>query len=387
MNASQLSGSVRPPSFDVGRPAGSAPGSRLDAVAAAPASARERLQVEWLTDRINGSVARDPNGFREASQLAFGAKADIPSINALIDAARSDSLPIPSVQFVGPEVLGAGALGAWDGTTIYLNRSLMNDPATLERVFTEEFGHSLDTRLGGADAHGDEGETFARTLLGEDLSPEALVGLRAENDHGTIDLLALHARPRPVEFSYGYEEAAYGGQTGADNDRGSGSTSNDGEDHNDGSSSDFNPDAPQGGNWEGTWEPDVGGTGNDGEDHNDHERPEVGRKGFEMDLFVGVELDLALFGGGEFSTGYVLDLDTPSESGAFVSHGTAGGGNVGVGLTGGAVFGGNLEGEADAERVNLFRTASLKILSLWPVPEDGWGSSSAASASPPAPRA
>ena len=353
MNASLYPNTVRPFSSDRGRLDAGFAGARFDPVSSGLSGAREQLQVDWLIDRVNGTVARDPGAFRQAAQLAFGAKADASSINALIDAARADTLPVPPVRFVDEGALGTNAFGAWDGQTIYLDRSLLNDSARLEHVFVEELGHSLDTRLGGADAPGDEGDIFARTLLGEQLSPETLASLRAENDHGTIDLLELHARPRPVEFDYGYEEAAYGGQTGADNDRDSGGAGNDGEDHND-SSSDFNPNAPQGGMWEGTWEPNTGGRGNDGEEHNGREpiaaAPERG--GRHGDFFIGVDVDLTVFGGGEFTFGRVWDLDTPSESGSFFTSGGAGGGNLGIGATAG-YFETEIEGGSSGVDANL----------------------------------
>ena len=179
--------------------------ARLGNAGPASPDARESAVVDRLVDRANGSIARDPAAFRDAAALAFGAKADKASVDALIDAARADALPVPPVRFVDAEALGQDVFGAWDGQTIYLDRRLLNDADRLERVFTEELGHGLDTRLGGPDAAGDEGEIFSRAMLGGDLSAGALGSLRAENDHGTIDIdpLGRHARPRPAEFDVG----------------------------------------------------------------------------------------------------------------------------------------------------------------------------------------
>ena len=124
MHSLQSPGSVRPPAFDVHRIGGDLAGARFDPAATGPSAVREQLQVRWLSDRVNGAIARDPNAFRDAAELAFGNKADIVSTNALIDAARAGALPIPPVRFVDPGALGANVHGAWDGDTIYLERSL-----------------------------------------------------------------------------------------------------------------------------------------------------------------------------------------------------------------------------------------------------------------------
>ena len=125
--------------------------ARLGGTGSTPSDLRERAVVDRLVDRANGAIARDPGAFRDAAALAFGSKADKPAVDALIDAARADALPVPPVRFVEPGALGQNALGqsglgAWDGQTIYLDRRLLNDADRLERVFTEELGHSLDAR-------------------------------------------------------------------------------------------------------------------------------------------------------------------------------------------------------------------------------------------------
>ena len=154
MNVSQLSNVIRPPSSDVHRPDGGLVGTRFDPSILGPSSARERSQVEWLANRINGDIARDPSGFRDAVQLALGAKADGSTINALIDAARADAFPVPPVRFVESGALGPNAASAWDGKTMYLDRSLMDDSVRLEKVFAEELGYSIGARLSGNNASG-----------------------------------------------------------------------------------------------------------------------------------------------------------------------------------------------------------------------------------------
>ena len=56
-------------------------------------------------------------------------------------------------------------------------------------------------------------------------------------------------------------------------------------------------------------------------------------------VFIGVDVDAVAFGGGEVTVGGVVDLDSPGDSGVFVTSGSAGGGNLGVGLTVGASMG------------------------------------------------
>ena len=74
----------------------------------------------------------------------------------------------------------------------------------------------------------------------------------------------------------------------------------------------------------------------------------TGRRG---DFFIGVDVDLTVFGGGEFTFGRVWDLDTPSESGSFLTSGGAGGGNVGLGVTAGYSRG-DIEGGSSGVDVN-----------------------------------
>ena len=52
------------------------------------------------------------------------------------------------------------------------------------------------------------------------------------------------------------------------------------------------------------------------------------------------------FGGGELSFGVVVDLDAPLESGVYLGSGSAGGGNVGVGVAAGYSYG-NIEGGSE----------------------------------------
>ena len=106
----------------------------------------------------------NPQAFRNSLEQAFGGKADPAALDKMASMAANGKLPMPeNVVFVDAGTLGPNALGAYDkanGGTIYLDRSLLNDPKALESVYTEELGHHLDAELGGQDAAGDEGAIF-----------------------------------------------------------------------------------------------------------------------------------------------------------------------------------------------------------------------------------
>ena len=115
-----------------------------------------------------------------------------------------------NIQFVEAGSLGSGALGAYDasnGGSLYLDRSLLSDPAKLQSVFNEEMGHHLDALLGGTDAAGDEGAVFSRTLEQGQLSQTELTTLKSEDDHGVIQ---IGGRWVQVEFRDESEGSGYG---------------------------------------------------------------------------------------------------------------------------------------------------------------------------------
>ncbi|MBX2838339.1 MAG: hypothetical protein KTR35_15895 [Gammaproteobacteria bacterium] len=71
--------------------------------------------------------------------------------------------------------------------TIYMSRELLeSDPEAAYEIFCEEMGHAIDTRVNDADTAGDEGELFSALFRGEELTPEEIARINAENDHGTI---------------------------------------------------------------------------------------------------------------------------------------------------------------------------------------------------------
>ncbi|MFO7628849.1 MAG: hypothetical protein R6W06_04910, partial [Prochlorococcaceae cyanobacterium] len=98
------------------------------------------------------------------------------------------------------EVLGDkemnGALGAYSPTgtsgeaTIYLSTSLLSEATPLglqTRVLLEEIGHHFDRLLNGErDSPGDEGELFAKLLLGDALTAAQIEAIQQSNDIGLV---------------------------------------------------------------------------------------------------------------------------------------------------------------------------------------------------------
>jgi hypothetical protein len=72
-----------------------------------------------------------------------------------------------------------------------------------------------------------------------------------------------------------------------------------------------------------------------------------------LDIFIGGEIDLVGIFGIELGGGIIIDLDTPFDSGIYLSTAVAGGLNVGVGVGGGVVINGDLEGRALALDGNI----------------------------------
>ena len=83
----------------------------------------------------------------------------------------------------------------------------------------------LDALLGGADAAGDEGAVFSRTLKQGQLSQTELTTLKSEDDHGVVQ---IGGRCVQVEFSQESAGNANGESSGSSGDGGGGETSSSG---------------------------------------------------------------------------------------------------------------------------------------------------------------
>jgi hypothetical protein len=79
-----------------------------------------------------------------------------------------------------------------------VRQEALNDPARVAKVYSEEVGHFLDTQLKKSDTLGDEGELFRKLLAGEELSAADKIAIRADNDHGVIN---VNGKAIQVEYS------------------------------------------------------------------------------------------------------------------------------------------------------------------------------------------
>jgi Ca2+-binding RTX toxin-like protein len=99
---------------------------------------------------------------------------------------------IPNIQILSHGELGA-ANGAYAASLdkIFVSSDFLVQASQnqVTALILEEVGHRLDQLLnGGRDSAGDEGEIFSRLVNGENLSPSVLADLKAQNDHGLIEL-------------------------------------------------------------------------------------------------------------------------------------------------------------------------------------------------------
>ena len=84
--------------------------------------------------------------------------------------------------------------------TVLINRELLaSDPAQAEKILAEEMGHALDVRLNTSDAAGDEGDIFSKLVHGETISASQLAEMKADNDHGVIE---INGKKEEVEYGW-----------------------------------------------------------------------------------------------------------------------------------------------------------------------------------------
>ena len=156
--------------------------------------------VQERFEREFGALAADPEAFHATMSDVYGAGYDRDAAEALRRRALDGDFGwLPRVEYVDAATLGGGN-AAYDaaGDRILIRDSLRGGD-TAARVFVEEVGHALDTRLNAADTVGDEGELFQRLLAGEKPSAEARAAMRADDDRGTI---VVDGQRVDVEFSW-----------------------------------------------------------------------------------------------------------------------------------------------------------------------------------------
>ena len=124
--------------------------------------------------------------------------------------AKGDTRDLPPVEVL-PSSAMAGAMGAYASATgtIYLNRDWLTTASTaaVQALLTEELGHHLDQLLSEKDTQGDEGQIFAKALIGQKASFEELNSpTESESDHIKIFvkdkwIVAEAALPAPTDRS------------------------------------------------------------------------------------------------------------------------------------------------------------------------------------------
>ncbi len=103
---------------------------------------------------------------------------------------RAEFLQLPALEVIASEQIN-GARGAYAASlnTLYLSQELLTsgDQALITSVFLEEYGHYLDSQFNGSDdTPGDEGEYFAKLVLGEPISAAELNRLQSEDDQAFV---------------------------------------------------------------------------------------------------------------------------------------------------------------------------------------------------------
>ena len=106
-----------------------------------------------------------------------------------------------------PNLEAKGAFGhdPVSGTpTLYLSPAFVDEaagqPEQIVTVLLEELGHYLDSQLNDTDTRGDEGALFAALVEERSLTTQAVAQLRAEDDHGHLQ---VNGHEVAVEFSDG----------------------------------------------------------------------------------------------------------------------------------------------------------------------------------------
>ncbi|MGK7942411.1 MAG: hypothetical protein AB4062_20075 [Crocosphaera sp.] len=104
---------------------------------------------------------------------------------------QGDFGEIPEIKVLSDDVLGStGGAYAAEKNEIYLNERFLtvnaDNPQAIAKVLIEEIGHFIDAQINTEDSAGDEGDIFARLVLGESISEETLAQLQAEDDSKTI---------------------------------------------------------------------------------------------------------------------------------------------------------------------------------------------------------
>lgn len=143
--------------------------------------------------------------------IAFGDNYNQEVASQLFTAfAQGDFSAIPEIKILSNDVLEAtnGAYSA-QKNKIYLNERFLEEnadnPQAVATLLIEEIGHFIDAQINTVDSAGDEGDIFAKLVLGEEISTETLAALKAEDDTKTIVLDG-----EEIAIKQGYKEGDNG---------------------------------------------------------------------------------------------------------------------------------------------------------------------------------
>ncbi|MEB3166162.1 MAG: VCBS domain-containing protein [Cyanobacteriota bacterium] len=165
---------------------GSGEGDAVDLLAALQQS--EDLIASWLRgeDALQNLYNLFGGGGAHTSEWEASAQ-------SFIDSVLSGGLSLRLELRSNTELSGAygafAAAGADGQPTIYLNEYWVSQLslADLTRLILEETGHWIDSQINGSlDSAGDEGEAFAATVLGTELSEAEWIRIRSENDSARL---------------------------------------------------------------------------------------------------------------------------------------------------------------------------------------------------------
>ncbi|MFM6355639.1 MAG: pre-peptidase C-terminal domain-containing protein, partial [Planktothrix sp.] len=141
--------------------------------------------------QILQKFAADPE-FADKIERAFGKNLDQEKLQSLRqDWLTGEITDLSNIEIVSQSQI-ASANGAFADATdqIYLAQEFITENSTnpdiIADVLLEEYGHFVDSVINTSDALGDEGAIFAALAQGQELSLEALAGLKLEDDMATV---------------------------------------------------------------------------------------------------------------------------------------------------------------------------------------------------------
>lgn len=167
-----------------------APASAAEKSALLDPNAAFKAEAQQLIKQQFSDLAGDASRFHANMQRVFGDGYDRNLAEQFRKQAQAGDFSwLPPIRLVDDAALN-GAPGAYDNqaSVVYLNRSLLNDPAQAATVYMHEVGHHLDNKLNKTDTLGEEGELFQRVMSGEKLTAAQEAEIRTRESQGTAQI-------------------------------------------------------------------------------------------------------------------------------------------------------------------------------------------------------